>query len=107
MQRGLDAEVAAKMQQQQVKEISDQQWHLSIVREADAAGSYSHPLFGISANQSNIGPIAKTEVHYEPSYSAFEVKRDRDLSETHRIVGRRTFGSFQPEIDVLCHMGYI
>ena len=46
MQRGLDAEVAAKMQQQQVKEISDQQWHLSIVREVDAAGFYSHHLFG-------------------------------------------------------------
>jgi hypothetical protein len=38
MQRGLDAEIAAKMQQQHVKEVSDQQWHLSIVREVDAAG---------------------------------------------------------------------
>ena len=39
MQRGLDAEIAAKMKQQYVKEVSDQQWHLSIVREVDAAGS--------------------------------------------------------------------
>lgn len=38
MQRGLDAEIAAKMQQQHVKEVSDQQWHLSIVREVDATG---------------------------------------------------------------------
>jgi hypothetical protein len=33
MQRGRDAEVAVKLQQQQVKEVSGQQWHLSVVQE--------------------------------------------------------------------------
>jgi len=44
MQRGLDAEVAAMMQEQQVKEVSDQQWHLSIVREVNATGFCSYQL---------------------------------------------------------------
>ena len=51
MQRGLDAEVAAKVQQQHVKEVSDQQWHLSIVREVNAAGFCSKLLSLILANQ--------------------------------------------------------
>lgn len=56
MQRGLDAELAAKMQEQHVKEISDQQWHLSIVREVHAAG-FSHytPLLGM-ANMITVAP---------------------------------------------------
>jgi hypothetical protein len=36
MQRGRDAEVAAKLQQQQVKEVSDQQWHLSVIQNLDS-----------------------------------------------------------------------
>jgi hypothetical protein len=35
MQRGRDAEIAAKLQEQYKKEVSDQQWHLSTVREVD------------------------------------------------------------------------
>jgi len=35
MQRGRDAEVAAKLQQHQVKEVSDQQWHLSVIQNLD------------------------------------------------------------------------
>ena len=42
MQRGRDAEVAIKLQQQQIKEVSDQQWHLSVVREVDSVKF--HPL---------------------------------------------------------------
>jgi hypothetical protein len=98
MQRGLDAEVAAKVQQQHVKEVSDQQWHLSIVREVNAAGFCSKLLSLISANQIHSGPIAGTKIYYEPSYNAFEV--NRDVSETQRLTGRRMFGSFEPEIDV-------
>jgi hypothetical protein len=35
MQRGRDAEIATKLQEQYKKEVSDQQWHLSTVREVD------------------------------------------------------------------------
>lgn len=37
MQRGRDADVAAKLQEQYKKEVSDQQWHLSIVHETKAS----------------------------------------------------------------------
>jgi hypothetical protein len=33
MQRGKDAEIAAKLEQQELKQVSDQQWHLSVVKE--------------------------------------------------------------------------
>lgn len=36
MQRGHDAEVAAKLEQQQVKEVTDQQWHLSVIQQIDS-----------------------------------------------------------------------
>jgi hypothetical protein len=98
MQRGLDAEVAAKMLQQHVKEVSDQQWHLSIVREVDAARSSPH-LGALNWLTEISGPITKTEVHYEPSYNAFEI-RSQGPSEPRNLLGRKTFGSFEPEIDV-------
>jgi hypothetical protein len=44
MQRGRDADVAAKLQQQYQKEVSDQQWHLSIIPESHSikyASSFS------------------------------------------------------------------
>jgi hypothetical protein len=49
MQRGRDAEIAAKLQEQYKKEVSDQQWHLSTVREVDVVKflPYSLTLIGI------------------------------------------------------------
>ena len=35
MQRSRDAELAAKVQQQRIKEFSDQQWQLSVVQESE------------------------------------------------------------------------
>ena len=35
MQRGRDTELTAMLKQQQAQEISDQQWHLSIIKEDD------------------------------------------------------------------------
>jgi hypothetical protein len=46
MQRGRDAEIAAKLQQQQIKEVSDKQWHLSVVREFDSTKFYPTTLHG-------------------------------------------------------------
>lgn len=43
MQRGHDAEVAAKLQGQYIKEVSDQQWHLSVVRDTDIAKCFLFP----------------------------------------------------------------
>lgn len=78
MQRGRDADIAAKLQEQHKKEVSEQQWHLSIIRETDSISS-------------------KTAVSYEPSYRAFETKSSHGPIS---VEGRRTFGSFVPDIDV-------
>lgn len=47
MQRGRDLELAAQLKQQHAQEVSDQQWHLSIVRESNPF-KYYFPLFILS-----------------------------------------------------------
>jgi len=34
MQKGQDAELSSKLQQQQLKEVSDQQWRLSVIADS-------------------------------------------------------------------------
>ena len=98
MQRGHDAEVAAKLQQQYVKEVSDQQWHLSIVREVDAVRSLSLPfLFEFLLTQVSQWS-SKTKISYEPSYTTFEVRGHPNVDDKNS--GRKTFGSIVPDIDV-------
>jgi len=37
MRRGRDAEIAAEIEKQQIKDVSDQQWHLSVIQHIDLA----------------------------------------------------------------------
>jgi len=86
MQRGRDADVAAKLQQQYQKEVSDQQWHLSIIPE-------SHSINHRSLN---------TEISYEPSFRTFETKSPQASLEKSTVTeGRKVFGGFVPDIDEL------
>jgi len=80
MQRGRDAEVAAKLRQQQVKEVSDQQWHLSVIQNLDSLPG-------------------RTAVSYEPSYSHFDNNANQANPATN--MGRKIFGTFVPDIDDL------
>ena len=98
MQRGRDAEVAAKLQQPQVKDVSDQQWHLSVVRNIDPV--YLAPFLFIpgGADGLMIRRQGRTVVSYEPSYNHFESNGNH--SNPINNTGRKTFGTFVPDIDV-------
>jgi hypothetical protein len=97
MQRGRDAEIAAKLQEQYKKEVSDQQWHLSTVREVDIVKLLLYSL-KLTCRQRPL----KVVVAYEPSYTAFEInKRPLGQAESQSTnTGRKTFGGFIPDIDV-------
>jgi hypothetical protein len=92
MQRGRDAEDAAKQRLQQQKEVSDQQWHLSILHN-EGSHRFFVPSYFPALIAHRIGP----KVSYESSYAAFDDNDDKD-SKLNK--GRKCFGSFLGNIDV-------
>jgi hypothetical protein len=102
MQKGQDAELSSKLQQQRLKEVSDQQWRLSVID--DSATRSVHWEVSISAPLTRSSrPSSITEISYEPSYSAFESQAVTNAMEREeRMInrGRKTYGSFVPDVDV-------
>ena len=103
MQKGQDAELSSKLQQQRLKEVSDQQWRLSVIadsvmRSVPLESFQSTPplkLFRV--------PSSATEIYHEPSYSAYKSGLITKSTETGERVlnrGRKTYGSFVPDVEV-------